>query len=469
MRVTVVGAGYLGAVHAACMAELGHEVLAVDSNAERIGLLAQGVAPFFEPGLGELLDRHVRSGRLRFGTSLIDAAGFGQAHFVCVGTPQRPDSRAADVSAVLAVARELAPHLRDGSLVIGKSTVPVGTADEVLAELAAVAPAGVTPEVAWNPEFLREGMAVRDTLSPDRLVVGAASDWADMIVREIYAVPIAAGTPYIRTDLRTAELVKVSANAFLATKISFINAIADLCEAAGGDIAALTHALGYDDRIGHRGMSAGLGFGGGCLPKDLRGLVSRGEELGVGESLAFLRQVDEINSRRRSRVVELAHDLSGGSLPGARVVVLGAAFKPGTDDVRDSPALAVAVALHAAGARVIVCDPKAVGNARHVAPQLEYASDALQACTGADMLLHLTEWGEYRDLDPVALRSVVRSPVLIDARNVLPLDRWSAAGWTVRGLGIRAAGVVPAERNLADDGMGMDATYPAPISGVPAR
>jgi UDPglucose 6-dehydrogenase len=439
MRATVIGAGYLGAVHAACMAELGHEVVAVDTNTDRVRLLAQGIAPFYEPGFDELLDRHVRSGRLRFGATLAEAAAFGRAHFICVGTPQSPGSQAADLSAVRVVIRGLGPHLRDGSLIIGKSTVPVGTAQDLLDELAELAPAGAEPEVAWNPEFLREGYAVKDTLEPDRVVVGVTSDRADRILREIYAPVISAGTPYIRTDLSTAELVKVSANAFLATKISFINAMADLCETMGADVVTLADALGYDARIGRRGMSAGLGFGGGCLPKDLRALIARSEELGVTAPVPFLRQVDAINSRRRSLVIEIARDLVGGTLRDARVGILGAAFKPNTDDIRDSPALAVAVALHDAGAQVLVHDPQALGNASQAAPQLEYAPDAEKACTGADILLHLTEWGEYRDLDPVALRSVVRHPILIDARNALPLDQWSSAGWRVRGLGVRAS------------------------------
>lgn len=453
MKITVIGAGYLGAVHAACMAELGHEVLGVDLNTERITALAQGSAPFYEPGLGELLERHVRTGRLTFGTSLREAADFGQAHFVCVGTPQLPDSLAADTSSVRAVVTGLAPHLRDGSLIIGKSTVPVGTAHLLLDELADLVPESVTADLAWNPEFLREGYAVRDTLEPDRLVVGVNSRHADGILRRIYAPVIEAGTPYITTDLRTAELVKVSANAFLATKISFINAMAEVCEAADADVVTLAQALGHDDRIGHRGMAAGLGFGGGCLPKDIRALLARGQELGVTESLDFLRRVDEINSRRRQRVVDLTRNLVGGSLFGVRVGVLGAAFKPDTDDVRDSPALAVATALHASGARVRVHDPEAIGNARKSAPDLDYASDVEGAAASADILLHLTEWAQYRDIDPRWLRSVVRHPVLIDARNALPLDRWAAAGWTARGLGARAGHDAAAGWTSADDGV----------------
>jgi UDPglucose 6-dehydrogenase len=439
MKVTVIGTGYLGAVHAACMAHLGHEVLGVDGRAERIASLNAGEAPFYEPGLADLLASGIRMGRLSFCTSLTQAAKFGEVHFICVGTPQLAGSHAADVSHVAAVIDELAPQLSGQALVVGKSTVPVGTAAELAVRMAGLTRPGVDAELAWNPEFLREGRAVQDTLSPDRLVAGVTSDRSDATLRAVYAPLIAAGTPYLRTDLQTAELAKASANAFLALKISFINAMADLCDASGADVAALTEVLGHDERIGARGMSAGLGFGGGCLPKDLRALLSRGAELGVYGSLQFLHEVDTANTRRRAHVVGLAADLVGGRLDAVNVAVLGAAFKPGTDDVRDSPALAVAVAMYEAGASVRVHDPKAGDNAREAAPQLDHVTDVEKAAEDADIVLHLTEWPHYRELDPVALAAVVRRPVLLDARNALPLDLWEAAGWTVRGLGIRQA------------------------------
>jgi UDPglucose 6-dehydrogenase len=439
MRITVIGTGYLGAVHAACMAELGHEVLGVDSDAEKIATLSAGRAPFFEPGLPEILSRTVRSGRLRFGTSLAEAARFGDVHFICVGTPQLPGSHAADVSIIDSVIDGLAPHLTRECLVVGKSTVPVGTASRLAARLAELAPAGAAAEVAWNPEFLREGFAVADTLKPDRLVVGTTSSRADAILRALYAPVLQAGTPYISTDLATAELVKVSANAFLATKISFINAIADLCDAASADVVTLAEAIGHDSRIGHRFLSAGIGFGGGCLPKDIRALMARAGELGVADSMAFLHEVDLLNTRRRLRIVEVARDLVGGSFPGRSVAVLGAAFKADTDDVRDSPALAIAAAIHAEGATVRVHDPQAADNARKAFPALDYAPDAEQACERADIVLHLTEWPEYRDIDPAVLGSIVSNRRILDGRNVLPLNQWRAAGWTARALG-RAAG-----------------------------
>jgi UDPglucose 6-dehydrogenase len=437
MRITVIGTGYLGTVHAACMAELGHEVLGVDTNADRVAVLTNGRAPFFEPGLDRLLQVGVSSGRLRFGSSLEEAADFGDVHFICVGTPQQPGSLAADTSGVEAVIAGLAPLLLRSCLVVGKSTVPVGTASRLATHLSDLAAVGPQAELAWNPEFLREGLAVQDTLQPDRLVAGVTSQHADAIIREVYAPIIAAGTPYIKTDLATAELAKVSANSFLATKISFINAMADVCDATGADVLTLTKVLGHDLRIGTGGMSAGLGFGGGCLPKDLRALLARGEELGVADSLEFLRAVDAVNMQRRERTVRVAEGLLGGALTGRTVAVLGAAFKPHTDDVRDSPALAVAAAMHLDGALVRVHDPAAIENARAVFPDLEYVADAWDACVDADVVLHLTEWPVYQEIDPVALRDAVRQPYLVDARNALDLERWVAGGWTVRGLGVR--------------------------------
>jgi UDPglucose 6-dehydrogenase len=439
MRITVIGTGYLGAVHAACMAEIGHDVLGVDVDAAKIEALADGRPPFYEPGFPEVLTRTVASGKLRFTTSLAEAGAFGEVHFVCVGTPQLSGGHGADLRHVNAVVHGLAPHLQAGALIVGKSTVPVGTAAALTADLARLAPPDAGAELAWNPEFLREGFAVEDTLHPDRLVVGAASARADAILRELYAPMLAAGVPYISTDLATAELVKVSANAFLATKISFINAIAEICDAAGADVVTLADAIGHDTRIGRRFLSAGLGFGGGCLPKDIRAFMARADELGVGQALDFLADVDEINMRRRHWVVELARQLVGGSLLGRNVAVLGAAFKPDSDDVRDSPALHVAAAIRLQGAAVRVHDPKAIDNARAAHPSLDYAHEVSKACENADLVLHLTEWQEYRELDPAELGKLVRAPRIIDARNALHLDRWRSANWTIRGLGRAAA------------------------------
>jgi UDPglucose 6-dehydrogenase len=434
MRITVIGTGYLGAVHAACMAESGHEVLGVDVDPAKLEALSQGRPPFFEPNLPELLRRTVDAGSLRFTDSLQEAGEFGEVHFVCVGTPQQPGSYAADMKYVDAVVTGLAPHLRDGSLVVGKSTVPVGTAARLAGLVAELAP-GVDAELAWNPEFLREGFAVQDTLTPDRLVVGVTSERADAVLREVYAPMLATGTPYISTDLATAELVKVAANSFLATKISFINAMAEVCDAAGGDVVTLADAIGHDTRIGRRFLSAGIGFGGGCLPKDIRAFMARAGELGVDEALSFLKDVDEVNMRRRQRTVDLARDLVGGSFLGTNIAVLGAAFKPDSDDVRDSPALNIAATLQLAGAQVRVHDPEAIDNARALFPTLDYALDVEKACERADLVLHLTEWHEYRELDPAVLAKVVRSPRILDGRNALDTARWRDAGWTLRALG----------------------------------
>ncbi|MFD3455758.1 UDP-glucose dehydrogenase family protein [Streptomyces sp. NPDC058691] len=430
MRLTVFGTGYLGATHAACMAELGHEVLGVDVDAEKIAALRAGRVPFYEPGLEELLARHTASGRLRFTTSYEEAAAFGQVHFVCVGTPQRKDSGAADLRYVDAVVDGLCAHLGDApALVVGKSTVPVGTAERLAARLQGKA------ELAWNPEFLREGFAVQDTLRPDRLVLGIRSDAAEALLREVYASVIDAGTPVVTADFPTAELVKTAANAFLATKISFINAIAEVCEASGADVSVLARAIGHDERIGARFLRAGIGFGGGCLPKDIRAFAARAEELGTGHSLAFLREVDAINMRRRERTVELARELCDGSLQGKRVAVLGAAFKPDSDDIRDSPALDIAARVHLEGAEVAVFDPQAMDNARKAYPTLGYALSVPDAVRGADAVLHLTEWPQFGALDPAELTPLTAHPRVIDGRGSLDGARWAAAGWDFHALG----------------------------------
>ncbi|MEU2426315.1 UDP-glucose/GDP-mannose dehydrogenase family protein [Streptomyces sp. NPDC007851] len=429
-RVTVIGTGYLGATHAACMAEIGHEVLGLDVDPDKIAALRSGRVPFYEPGLEELLAKHVATGRLRFTTSYEEVAEFGEVHFSCVGTPQSPGGNAADLRYVDAVIEHLAPLLAGrNALVVGKSTVPVGTAER----LATMLPEDA--ELAWNPEFLREGFAVEDTLRPDRLVFGVRSAAAEARLRAVYAPVISNGTPVVVTDFPTAELVKTSANAFLATKISFINAMAEVCEAAGADVTLLAEALSHDTRIGGRFLRAGVGFGGGCLPKDIRAFMARAGELGVDQALTFLREVDHINMRRRSRVVDLAREAAGGSFLGRRIAVLGAAFKPDSDDIRDSPALNVAAQIQLQGGNVSVYDPKAMDNARKAFPTLAYATSAEDALCRADVVLHLTEWQEFRDLDPAVLREMVARPYVIDGRNALDGGRWRAAGWTYRALG----------------------------------
>ena len=438
ITVSVIGTGYLGATHAAAMAELGMRVIGVDTNPHKVAELSAGKVPFFEPGLPELLKRHVEGGRLRFTDDFADAVGQADVHFICVGTPQRAGSNGADMTYVEAAVESVARNLTRDALIIGKSTVPVGTAARLRAQVAAAAPAGTTAELIWNPEFLREGKAVQDTLHPDRIVVGGASDRATTIMRSIYAASIADNTPFIECDLPTAELVKVSANAFLATKISFINAISQLCDRADADVSVLADALGHDIRIGRQFLNAGLGFGGGCLPKDIRALMHRADELDADWIVSLLQDVDEINNRQRQRVIDLAVEISGGSVLNRRIGVWGAAFKPLTDDVRDSPALNVAAALHLRGAQVTVYDPEAGDVARRTFPTLSYATAKEDAAEGADILLVLTEWDEFKTADPVALASTVSRRAVIDGRGCLDGPAWAAAGWQYRGLGVQA-------------------------------
>ncbi len=431
LKLSVVGTGYLGATHAACMSSLGFTVIGVDTDAQKIAQLSRGELPFYEPGLDTLLVSEIKTGRLTFTTDF-SAVADADVHFICVGTPQSKDGLAADLTYVKASVAAIAPYLKNGSLVVGKSTVPVGTAQMLRDQLAISAPHA---DLAWNPEFLREGFAVEDTLTPNRLVVGVANDRAETILKEVYAPVIALGTPWIRADLPTAELVKVAANSFLATKISFINAMAEVCEAAGGDVTVLAKAIGYDPRIGNRFLQAGIGFGGGCLPKDIRAFMARAEELGAKQALEFLREIDQINLRARQRVIDVVRADLSEDLTKYRIAVLGATFKPDSDDVRDSPALDIAAQLHAAGAKVIVHDPKGIEPARKRFPTLAFEEDVRVAVKDADAILHLTEWKEYRELDPAAIGQLVKSKFLIDGRNMLDRDKWRNAGWRVHALG----------------------------------
>lgn len=435
MRISVIGCGYLGAVHAACMAKLGHDVVGIDVDEHKINALSAAKAPFYEPGLEELLEEVQATGRLTFTTDMAAAAG-SSVHFICVGTPQKKGENGADLTYVDAAATALLEHLAPGDLVVGKSTVPVGTASRLSTLVQERQPEA---HLVWNPEFLREGHAVSDTLSPDRFVYGVADGSEDhpavAVLDKVYEVPLATGMPRLVADHPTAELVKTAANSFLATKISFINAMAELCEAAGADVTRLADAIGMDDRIGRKFLNAGIGFGGGCLPKDIRAFMARAGELGADQALTFLREVDAINMRRRSRVVELTRELCGGTLLGKRIAVLGAAFKPESDDVRDSPALSIAAQLQLQGAVVTVTDPKALANAAKRFPELHYQSNLEEAIASADALLLLTEWREYRDLDPYELLGRVASPRVLDGRNVLDSGKWRAAGWQYRGLG----------------------------------
>jgi UDPglucose 6-dehydrogenase len=437
VKLTVIGTGYLGLTHAVCMAELGHEVLAIDVDEYKIEKAASGEAPFFEPGLEPLLRKHLESGRLRFTMDFAEIGAFGEVHFLCVGTPQGSDGQA-DLSYVHAATGALAPYLTQSCLIVGKSTVPVGTARAVLAKARAAAPAGDQVDLAWNPEFLREGLAVQDSLTPDRIVFGVTEDareTATALLRQVYAKPLASGIPELVMDLETAELVKVSANAFLATKISFINVMAEMCEAAGADVLSLADAIGHDVRIGRRFLSPGLGFGGGCLPKDIRAFRASAMAMEVGSLASLLGVVDTINVGRRERVTTLAREAAGGDLKDKRVAVLGLAFKPNSDDIRDSPSLDVCERLTREGAIVSAHDPVAMPNAARRRPDLHYAASVFEAAQGADLVLHLTEWADYQAIDPEALAAVVATPALVDARCALDTDQWRAAGWSVRVLG----------------------------------
>jgi len=431
LKLSVIGTGYLGATHAACMASLGFEVIGFDTENSKIDLLSKGKVPFYEPDLEELLAEQIKAGRLRFTKDIAELADV-DVHFICVGTPQVKGGNAADLTYVNSALESVARIVKPGGLVVGKSTVPVGTATRLRNRLIELNP---NADLAWNPEFLREGFAVEDTLRPNRLVVGVTNDNSEKILKEVYAINLKENTPWVRADLPTAELVKVAANSFLATKISFINAMAEICEAAGGDVTILAKAIGYDPRIGSRFLQAGIGFGGGCLPKDIRAFMARAEELGAKQAVEFLKEVDAINLRARQRIIELVRRDLSEDLVGKKVAILGAAFKPDSDDVRDSPALDIAAQIQAAGAIVTVHDPKAIANAQKRFPALKFAEDINNTLKDADIVLHLTEWKIYRDINPGQVKSLVKTAIMIDGRNALDRDAWRAAGWKFRALG----------------------------------
>ena len=431
LKLSVIGTGYLGATHAACMASMGFEVIGFDTESAKVDLLSKGRVPFYEPDLEELLADQIKSKRLIFTNKVEDLAD-ADVHFICVGTPQIKNGNAADLTYVNSALESIAKYVKPGGLVVGKSTVPVGTATKLRGRLIELNPKA---DLAWNPEFLREGFAVEDTLRPNRLVVGVVNDSAEEILKKVYAVNLKENTPWVRADLPTAELVKVAANSFLATKISFINAMAEVCEASGGDVTVLAKAIGYDPRIGNRFLQAGIGFGGGCLPKDIRAFMARAEELGASQAVEFLKEIDAINLRARQRIIELVRKDLSDDLVGKKVAVLGAAFKPDSDDVRDSPALDISAQIQAAGAKVTVHDPKAISNAQKRFPGLNFAEDINSTLKDAEIVLHLTEWKIYRDIDPIEIKKLVKTAIMIDGRNALDRDLWRAAGWKFRALG----------------------------------
>jgi UDPglucose 6-dehydrogenase len=413
------------------MASLGFEVIGFDTESSKVDLLSKGKVPFYEPDLEELLAEQIKAKRLTF-TNKVEDLSDADVHFICVGTPQVKNGNAADLTYVNSALESIAKHVKPGGLVVGKSTVPVGTATKLRKRLLELNPKA---DLAWNPEFLREGFAVEDTLRPNRLVIGVVTDSAENILKEVYAVNLKENTPWVRADLPTAELVKVAANSFLATKISFINAMAEVCEASGGDVTVLAKAIGYDPRIGSRFLQAGIGFGGGCLPKDIRAFMARAEELGASQAVEFLKEIDAINLRARQRIIELVRKDLSDDLVGKKVAVLGAAFKPDSDDVRDSPALDISAQIQAAGANVTVHDPKAISNAQKRFPGLTFAEDINSTLKDAEIVLHLTEWKIYREIDPAQIKKLVKSAIMIDGRNALDRDLWRAAGWKFRALG----------------------------------
>jgi len=431
LKLSVIGTGYLGATHAACMASLGFEVIGFDTESSKVDLLSKGKVPFYEPDLEELLAEQIKAKRLTF-TNKVEDLSDADVHFICVGTPQVKNGNAADLTYVNSALESIAKHVKPGGLVVGKSTVPVGTATKLRKRLLELNPKA---DLAWNPEFLREGFAVEDTLRPNRLVIGVVTDSAENILKVVYAINLKENTPWVRADLPTAELVKVAANSFLATKISFINAMAEVCEASGGDVTVLAKAIGYDPRIGSRFLQAGIGFGGGCLPKDIRAFMARAEELGASQAVEFLKEIDAINLRARQRIIELVRKDLSDDLVGKKVAVLGAAFKPDSDDVRDSPALDISAQIQAAGANVTVHDPKAISNAQKRFPGLTFAEDINSTLKDAEIVLHLTEWKIYREIDPTQIKKLVKSAIMIDGRNALDRDLWRAAGWKFRALG----------------------------------
>ncbi|MGH3164342.1 MAG: UDP-glucose dehydrogenase family protein [Trebonia sp.] len=435
LNVTVIGIGYLGLTHAVCMADVGHNVLAIDVDEDKVAKASRGEAPFFEPGLEPLLRKNIDAGRLRFTNSFAEIGEFGDVHFVCVGTPQLKGSAGADLTYVHSAVDCLAPYLTRETLIIGKSTVPVGTTRKLLPRVLSAAPAGEKAHIAFNPEFLREGHAVHDSLTPDRMVFGVTDEASGPLLRQVYAAQLAEGIPSLIMDLETAELVKVAANAFLATKISYINAMAEVCEASGADVTKLAEAIGLDDRIGRKFLNAGLGFGGGCLPKDIRAFRATAGELGIGSLVNWLATVDEINLGRRDRVVDLARQAAGGDLSGKRIAVLGIAFKPNSDDIRDSPALDVIRGMRDEGAAVSAYDPFANANAAGQVAGVSFVDSVAEAIERADVVLHLTEWPEFRAIDPASIKNAVAHPVLIDGRCALDADLWRSAGWTVHALG----------------------------------
>lgn len=437
MKISVIGCGRLGAPYAAGMAEMGHQVLGLDTDPATIRALCAGRAPFDEPGLHEVIACHTRTGRLRFTDSYEEMVNFADLHFLCVGTPQQADGLAIDLGDLEQATTEVARRLRRPSVLVIKSSVPVGTTAR-LAELArSLVPPELDVRLACSPDFLRESTSLADIRRPSRIILGVepGDDPTEKLLRDAWKPQLDAGTPMVVTDLATAELAKTAANALLATKVSFTNAMAALCEAGGGNVTTLAQTLVLDPRVGDYGFAPGLGYGGSCLPKDVRGLVARAEELGVGPDLRLLAEVDAVNRARQRRLIELAKRACDGHLGGKVIAVWGLSFKPGIDDIRDSPALAVALEIKRQGGLVTAYDPMAMPIARVHHPELAYAPKPADAVIGAHLLLHLTAWPEFAEIDPEKTRELAAAPQVIDAPATLPSEAWIDAGWAYHALG----------------------------------
>lgn len=433
--MVVIGLGYLGLTHAVAMTELGHTVVGLEADESKLKTLAEGKVPFYEPFLDDALEVALASGRLTFQTGQDVNTEDGDIHWICVGTPQTEGSKSANLSYVEGAAKAAAEHLKNGATIVGKSTVPVGTSAVLKKIVEDNVKEGVVARLAWNPEFLREGTALQDSLKPDRIVVGVDDDTSRELLQEAYASILDEGTPFIVADLPTSELVKVSANSFLAMKISFINAMAEVSEKSGADVVKLAEAIGYDERIGDKFLRSGIGFGGGCLPKDIRGFMAKAEELGVDSLVGLLNNVDSINLGRRQKAVELALEELGHDYANKKIAVLGATFKPDSDDIRDAPALAVALELHKRGASLTMHDPKGLHNVNKTHPELHTEENLEKTLQDADLVMLLTEWKEYKNYNPLEAKKLVKTPTVIDGRNVLDSCLWQTAGWKVIALG----------------------------------
>ncbi len=433
MHIAVIGTGYVGLVSGAGMADFGMKVICVDKDKDKIKQLQKGRIPFYEPGLETLVHRNMEAGRLSFTTDLKKAVRQALVVFICVGTPPAPDG-SADLSQIREVALGLAEAIDDYKVVVTKSTVPVGTNRWIKQLIDKHKKNSVAVDIISNPEFLREGSAVEDFMHPDRVVIGGESAYAIAIVKDIYRPLYLAETPFIITDLETAELIKYASNAFLATKVTFINEIANLCEKVGADVTVVARAMGFDPRIGRKFLNPGPGFGGSCFPKDVKALVHQGRE--VGQPMRILEAVLEVNERQKMRAVEKTEALCG-NLSGKTVAVLGLSFKPNTSDVRESPALTVVPELLKRGARVRVYDPVAMEEFRRWCPDLkvEYARDPLQAAKGAHALIILTEWNEFRFLELHEIRKLMAEPNLVDMRNIYEPETVKSLGFKYTGVG----------------------------------